>query len=56
MSKEKIIKIKPGLTKKQLKEVREAAKHPIVYDKDCPRLSQELIERYKRHDPDVFIR
>ncbi|MBR1886706.1 MAG: hypothetical protein IJ812_09900, partial [Schwartzia sp.] len=29
----------------QIREVEEACKHPIVYDEDCPELSDEQIER-----------
>lgn len=32
-------------TPEQIREVEEAYKHPIVYDEDCPELSDEQIER-----------
>ena len=34
-------------TKEQLKEVEAAKKYPIVFDKDCPKLSPALIKAYK---------
>ncbi len=36
--------IKPGQkpTQEQLKEVEEAKKRPIVYDEDCPEISEAM--------------
>ena len=36
--------IKPGEkpTQEQLKEVEEAKKRPIVYDEDCPEISENI--------------
>ncbi len=33
-----------GPTEEQLKEVEEASKHPIVFDKDCEELSPAMIK------------
>jgi hypothetical protein len=36
-----------GLTPEQLAEIREAEKHPIVFDKDCPELTDEQLAEFK---------
>jgi len=36
------------LSPEEAAEIEEAAKHPVVYDKDCPPLSQETMEKYLR--------
>lgn len=36
------------LSPEEVAEIEEAAKHPVVYDKDCPPLSQETMEKYLR--------
>ncbi|MDR1323383.1 MAG: BrnA antitoxin family protein [Candidatus Margulisbacteria bacterium] len=40
--------LRPGdrPTKKQLMEIREAAKHPIVFDEDCPELTDEELAEF----------
>ena len=35
------------LTEEELKEIREAAKKPIVYDEDCPKLSPAMLKALK---------
>ncbi|MBR7000432.1 MAG: hypothetical protein IKI01_07450 [Lachnospiraceae bacterium] len=35
-------------TEEQIREIEEAKKHPIVYDEDCPPLSDEMIEKIRR--------
>ena len=42
--------LEPGqkLTEKQLKEIEEAKKHPIVFDEDCPELSPAMMEELRR--------
>ena len=35
-------------TKEQIEEVRQAAKKPIVYDKDCPPLTKEQLKEFAR--------
>ena len=34
-------------SKEQLKEVEEAKKHPIVFDKDCEELSPAMVKAFK---------
>ncbi len=34
-------------TEEQLKEVEEAKKHPIVFDKDCQELSPAMMKAFK---------
>jgi hypothetical protein len=36
-----------GLTPEQLAEIREAEKHPIVFDKDCPELTDEQLAEFQ---------
>ena len=36
------------LTDEQCSMLDEAAKHPIVYEDDCPELTPEMIEKFKR--------
>ncbi|MDR2428796.1 MAG: BrnA antitoxin family protein, partial [Candidatus Margulisbacteria bacterium] len=33
-------------TKEQLRRIREAAKHPIVFDEDCPELTDEELAEF----------
>ncbi len=35
-------------TKEQEEELKEAAKAPIVYDEDCPKLTDEQLEEFAR--------
>ncbi|MCM1330068.1 MAG: BrnA antitoxin family protein [Ruminococcus sp.] len=37
-----------GLTEEQLKELEEAEKSPIVYDEDCPELTDEQLRQFRR--------
>lgn len=34
-------------TEKQLQEVEEAKKHPIVFDEDCPELSPAMYKAFR---------
>jgi hypothetical protein len=36
-----------GLTPEQRAEIREAEKHPIVFDEDCPELTDEQLAEFK---------
>lgn len=40
--------LEPGTkpTKEQIEELREAAKRPIVYDEDCPPLTDEQLKEF----------
>ena len=42
--------LEPGAkpTKAQIKEIKQAAKKPIVYDEDCPKLTDEQLEEFAR--------
>ena len=35
-------------TDEQIKNIREAAAKPILYDDDCPKLTQEQLKKFKR--------
>ena len=45
----KTLIIEPGqkLTDKQLKEIEEAKKRPIVFDEDCEELSPAMMKAFK---------
>ena len=47
MTKTFIIENGQKLTEEQLKEVEEAKKHPIVFDKDCQELSPAMMKAFK---------
>jgi hypothetical protein len=36
-----------GLTPEQLAEIRETEKHPIVFDEDCPELTDEQLAEFQ---------
>jgi hypothetical protein len=36
-----------GLTPEQIAEIREAAKYPIVFDEDCPELTDEQLAEFR---------
>jgi hypothetical protein len=36
-----------GLTPEQLARIKEAEKHPIVFDEDCPELTDEQLAEFK---------
>ena len=40
--------LEPGtkMTTRQKKEIRQAAKKPIVYDEDCPELTVEQLDEF----------
>lgn len=35
----------------QITEIREAAKRPIVFDEDCPEMTDEQLRQFKRVHP-----
>ena len=39
------------LTPEQIAEVREAAKRPIVFDEDCPEMTEEQLKQFRRVNP-----
>ena len=45
--------LKPGQkpTPEQIARIREAAKRPIVYDEDCPEMTDEQLRQFKRVNP-----
>lgn len=43
--------LKKPLTKEELKELKLAAKRPIVYDEDCPEMTPEMLKQFKRMHP-----
>ena len=38
-------------TPEQILRIREAAKRPIVFDEDCPELTDEQLRRFRRVKP-----
>ncbi len=38
-------------TPEQIEEIREAAKRPIVFDEDCPEMTEEQLRQFRRVDP-----
>lgn len=45
------------LTQKEKKQLKEAAKRPIVYDEDCPKLTKEQLSQFRRvHDRNQSLR
>lgn len=40
--------IDPRLTKEEKQQLRRAAKMPIVFDEDCPELTEEELKQFKR--------
>ena len=38
-------------TPEEIAEIREAAKRPIVYDEDCPPMTDEQLRQFKRVHP-----
>lgn len=41
----------PPFTPEELKMLDELDKYPIVYDEDCPRLTDEQLARFRRVNP-----
>ena len=39
------------LTPEQIAEIEEAAKYPIVFDEDCPEMTEEQLRQFKRVNP-----
>ena len=35
----------------QIAEIRKAAKRPIVFDEDCPEMTEEQLKQFKRVHP-----
>ena len=38
-------------TPEQIAEIREAAKYPIVFDEDCPEMTDEQLAQFRRVHP-----
>ena len=38
-------------TPEQIARIREAAKYPIVYDEDCPEMTEEQLKQFKPVNP-----
>lgn len=38
-------------TPEQIAEIREAAKRPIVFDEDCPEMTEEQLRQFRRVYP-----
>lgn len=38
-------------TPEQIAEIREAARRPIVFDEDCPEMTEEQLRQFKRVHP-----
>ena len=38
-------------TPEQIVEIREAARRPIVFDEDCPEMTEEQLRQFKRVYP-----
>ncbi len=38
-------------TPEQIERIREAAKRPIVFDEDCPEMTEEQLKQFKRVKP-----
>ena len=38
-------------TPEQIAEIREAAKRPIVFDDDCPEMTDEQLKQFRRVHP-----
>ena len=47
----KDIDISKPLTPEQRARISEASKYPIVFDEDCPELTDEQLSMFKRVDP-----
>ena len=39
------------LTPEQIAEIEEAAKYPIVFDEDCPEMTEEQLRQFRRVTP-----
>ncbi len=39
------------LTEEELEEIRALKNRPIVYDEDCPKLTEEELKQFKRVNP-----
>lgn len=38
-------------TPEQVARIREAAKYPIVFDEDCPEMTEEQLRQFRRVNP-----
>ena len=38
-------------TPEQIARIREAAKYPIVFDEDCPPMTEEQLKQFRRVNP-----
>lgn len=41
------------LTEEELKMLEEGAREPVVFDKDCPELPEEILKQFKRVNPSI---
>ena len=39
------------LTEEEIQEIQELKNRPIVYDEDCPKLTEEELREFKRVNP-----
>ncbi len=39
------------LTEAELAEIKEAGKHPIEFDEDCPEMTEEQLRQFHRVNP-----
>ena len=39
------------LTPEQVAEIEEAEKYPIVFDEDCPEMTEEQLKQFRRVNP-----
>lgn len=39
------------LSPEQIAEIEEAAKYPIVFDEDCPEMTEEQLRQFRRVNP-----
>ena len=42
-----ILEVGAKLTPEQIEEIREAVKHPYIYDPDCPLLTEEQLAQFR---------
>lgn len=41
-------------TAEQIERIREAAKRPVVFDEDCPEMTEEQLRQFKPVNPQLF--
>lgn len=42
--------ISPELTENELEEIAMAETMPIVFDKDCPKMTEDMLKQFRRMD------